>query len=150
VARNEVFALLGPNGAGKTTLMALVRGELPISGKQGEVLVRGIPLSKNLASLRAHLGFGPQFDAIDAMNVIEHLHLCAKIKRVRDANLHVRHILDLAGLVPYANRLGAQLSGGYKRRLSLGIALTGKYTGNSFLASPADHGERQPGRPPVG
>jgi ATP-binding cassette, subfamily A (ABC1), member 3 len=56
VARNEVFTLLGPNGAGKTTLMALIRGEVPISGKQGEVLVRGIPLSKNLASLKSPLG----------------------------------------------------------------------------------------------
>ena len=126
VAQNEIFTLLGPNGAGKTTLMALIRGELPLSDKRGEVLVRGIPVSKHLALLRAQLGFCPQFDAIDAMTVSEHLRLYAKIKGVGNTEISVRQVLHLMGLVPFANRLGAQLSGGYKRRLSLGIALIGE------------------------
>ena len=126
VAQNEVFALLGPNGAGKTTLMGLIRGELKLSESRGDVLVGGTSLSKNLTSARSHLGFCPQFDAIDAMTVTEHLRLYARIKGVRNTNTNVDHVLQLMGLVPFANRLGAELPGGYKRRLSLGIALMGE------------------------
>jgi ATP-binding cassette, subfamily A (ABC1), member 3 len=133
VAQNEVFALLGPNGAGKTTLMGLIRGELKLSENRGDVLVGGTSLSKNLTSVRSHLGFCPQFDAIDAMTVTEHLQLYARIKGVRNTNANVHHILQLMGLVPLANRLGAELSIGYKRRLSLGIALIGENSKADFV-----------------
>ena len=125
VAESEVFALLGPNGAGKTTLMALIRGELPMSDTRGEVFVQGIALSKHLSSLRAHLGFCPQFDAIDDMTVIEHLRLYAEIKGVDDIDTSVQHILTSMGLAQFAQRMASQLSGGYKRRLSLGMAVIG-------------------------
>lgn len=133
VAQNEVFALLGPNGAGKTTLMGLIRGELNLSESRGDVLVGGTSLSKNLASIRSRLGFCPQFDAINTMTVTEHLRLYARIKGVRNTNTNVQHILQLMGLVPFANRLGAELSGGYKRRLSLGIALIGENSKTDFV-----------------
>jgi ATP-binding cassette, subfamily A (ABC1), member 3 len=133
VAQNEVLALLGPNGAGKTTLMGLIRGELKLSEGRGDVLVGGASLRKDLTSVRSHLGFCPQFDAIDAMTVTEHLQLYARIKGVRNTNTNVDHILQLMGLVPFANRLGAELPGGYKRRLSLGIALIGENSKIDFV-----------------
>ena len=67
------------------------------------------------------------------MTVNEHLRLYAMIKGVRNTNANVNHILQLMGLVPFANQLGAQLSGGYKRRLSLGIALIGEKTATDFV-----------------
>ena len=136
VAQSEVFALLGPNGAGKTTLMALIRGELPMSDKRGEVFVQGIPLSKHLTSLRAHLGFCPQFDAIDAMTVDEHLRLYAKIKGVDDIDTNVQQILTSMGLAQFAQRMASQLSGGYKRRLSLGMAVIGMISTASLFGAP--------------
>jgi ATP-binding cassette subfamily A (ABC1) protein 3 len=133
VAQNEVFALLGPNGAGKTTLMDLIRGELKFSETQGDVLVGGTSLSKNPTSVRSQLGFCPQFDAIDAMTVTEHLQFYARIKGVRNTNANVHRILQLMGLVPFANRLGAELSSGHKRMLSLGIALMGENCKADFI-----------------
>ena len=67
------------------------------------------------------------------MTVTEHLQLYARIKGVRNTDANVDRILQLMGLVPFANRLGAELSGGYKRRLSLGIALMGENSKIDFV-----------------
>lgn len=96
-SKNEVFALLGPNGAGKTTVMALVRGEFPLT-KNGKILVCEVPISQGLASARSHIGFCPQFDAVDKMTVGEHLRLYANIKGARDVDVVVQRILGLSGL----------------------------------------------------
>jgi ABC-type Na+ transport system ATPase subunit NatA len=127
VGQSEVFALLGPNGAGKTTLMALIRGEMVMSDKRGEIFVQGISLKKNLTSLRTYLGFCPQFDAIDIMTVAEHLRLYAKFHGVDDIDGNVQQILTAMGLAQFEHRRASQLSGGYKRRLSLGMALIGNF-----------------------
>ena len=120
-----VFALLGPNGAGKSTTISLIRGDLRPTTKRSEVAIQGADLFANRVKARNNLGVCPQFDAMDAMTVSEHLLFYARARGVKDANHNVHVVTHAVGLHPYANRLAAKLSGGNKRKLSLAIALMG-------------------------
>lgn len=128
VPRGEVFALLGPNGAGKSTIISLIRGDIQPSRKGGEVLVENVSISKNRAEARSHLGVCPQFDAMDTMTVTEHLTFYARIRGVPNPSHNVKEVIRAVGLQSYAHRMAGKLSGGNKRKLSLGIALMGNPT----------------------
>ncbi|KAI2793571.1 hypothetical protein POX_a00152 [Penicillium oxalicum] len=125
VDRGEVFALLGPNGAGKTTTISLIRGDIQPSKNGGEIFVENVSVNKSLAAARSHLGVCPQFDAMDQMTVIEHLRFYARIRGVPDVDYNVRQVIGAVGLTPFQHRMATKLSGGNKRKLSLGIALMG-------------------------
>jgi ATP-binding cassette subfamily A (ABC1) protein 3 len=128
VPRGEVFALLGPNGAGKSTTISLIRGDIKPSGYGGEVLVENVSVAKHRAQARSHLGVCPQFDAMDTMTVSEHLNFYARIRGVEDPRHNAQEVMRAVGLQSYAGRMAAKLSGGNKRKLSLGIALMGNPT----------------------
>ena len=128
VQRGEVFALLGPNGAGKSTTISVIRGDLKPSNNGGEVYIENIPISKKRAQARQHLGVCPQFDAMDAMTAIEHLRFYARIRGVKEVEHNVKQVLRAVGLEAFQTRMAASLSGGNKRKLSLGIALMGNPT----------------------
>lgn len=125
VRHGEVFALLGPNGAGKSTTISLIRGDIQPSRNGGDVLVENTSVSKRRAAARSHLGVCPQFDAIDSMTVEEHLKFYAKVRGISDVDRNVRAILHAVGLEAFSKRMAFALSGGNKRKLSLGIALMG-------------------------
>lgn len=123
VPRGEVFALLGPNGAGKSTTISLVRGDVHPSS--GDVAIADLSISAHRAAARQNLGVCPQFDAMDAMTVREHLAFYAAARGVSDVQANVTAVLASTGLGRFADRLASKLSGGNKRKLSLGIALMG-------------------------
>ncbi|KAL7275518.1 hypothetical protein RUND412_001543 [Rhizina undulata] len=123
VAKGEVFALLGPNGAGKTTVMNMIRGDLAPGA--GDVFVENVSVRKRRAAAREHLGVCPQFDAMDRMTVVEHLRFYAQVRGVRDVEHNVNEVIKAVGLDAYKHRMAEKLSGGNKRKLSLGIALMG-------------------------
>ncbi|KAK9457794.1 hypothetical protein V1511DRAFT_2355 [Dipodascopsis uninucleata] len=123
VARGECFALLGPNGAGKSTTFNMIRGEL--SPSAGAVYVEDVNVLTNRAHARTHLGVCPQFDAIDQMNVTETLTFYAKLRGLKgnDVTHNVQALIRGVGLTRFASRMAGKLSGGNRRKLSLGIAL---------------------------
>ncbi|KAL4868540.1 hypothetical protein BDV12DRAFT_197234 [Aspergillus spectabilis] len=125
VGTGEVFALLGPNGAGKTTTISLIRGDIQPTRNSGEILVDNISVLKQRAAARARLGVCPQFDAMDQMTVLEHLIFYARIRGIPDTTHNVSEIIRAVGLSPFKHRMATKLSGGNKRKLSLGIALMG-------------------------
>ncbi|KAF3479767.1 uncharacterized protein GIQ15_06743 [Arthroderma uncinatum] len=128
VPRGEVFALLGPNGAGKSTIISLIRGDLQPSNSSGEIFVENTPVTTQRATARSHMGVCPQFDAMDQLTVLEHLRFYARIRGIPDVEHNVREVIRAVGLMLYGNRMAMQLSGGNKRKLSLGIALMGNPT----------------------
>ncbi|KAL2115959.1 hypothetical protein VTJ04DRAFT_10214 [Mycothermus thermophilus] len=133
VPHGEVFALLGPNGAGKSTTISLIRGDLRPSpsthgAQASEIFVENTSVINNLSGARAHMGVCPQFDAIDNMTVEEHLAFYARARGVKDVKRNVDAVIKAVGLdrpPALRNRIAAALSGGNKRKLSLGIALMG-------------------------
>lgn len=128
IPQGQVFGLLGPNGAGKSSTISLIRGDIhpttSINGG-GDVLIEDISIISKRAAARGHLGVCPQFDAMDTMTVTEHLYFYARARGVPDPQSSVNAILQATGLARFQTRLASKLSGGNKRKLSLGIALMG-------------------------
>ena len=117
--------MLGPNGAGKSTTISLIRGDIQLSRNGGDIFVENVSVSKHRAAARANLGVCPQFDAIDSMTVLEHLRFYARIRGISDIEHNVQAVLRAVGLEAFSTRMAHALSGGNKRKLSLGIALMG-------------------------
>ena len=127
IPHGEVFALLGPNGAGKSTTISVIRGDLKPSGgaRGGDVFVEQASVTRDLANARLNLGVCPQFDCVDQMTVLEHLRFYARVRGIPDIDYNVEAILSAVGLSAFRDRQAHALSGGNKRKLSLGIALMG-------------------------
>jgi len=128
VAQNgEIFTILGENGAGKTTLVKMAIGEVIPS--EGNIYVGEYDSRKSLKEFRQLIGYCPQFDALAMqLTVKDHLRLYARIKGVKTECVDeaVSQIVNWLGLGKYVNRKAKALSGGYRRRLSLAIALMGQ------------------------
>lgn len=125
VPKGETFALLGPNGAGKSTTIGLIRGDMRPSDRSGEILVGDTSIISKRAAARQFLGVCPQFDAMDQMTAVEHLRFYARARGVPDVESNVKQVLHAVGLAQFQGRKAGKLSGGNKRKLSLGIALIG-------------------------
>ncbi|OLN95975.1 ABC transporter A family member 2 [Colletotrichum chlorophyti] len=128
IQRGEVFALLGPNGAGKSTTISLIRGDLKPSRNGGDILIEDKSVIHDLPAARAHLGVCPQHDAIDLMTVEDHLRFYARVRGIEDVEYQVQEVIKAVGLQAFKTRMAHALSGGNKRKLSLGIALMGNPT----------------------
>jgi ATP-binding cassette subfamily A (ABC1) protein 3 len=123
----QITALLGHNGAGKTTLISMLTGLIPITS--GSASIYGEDVAEAIGEIRKNMGYCPQHDVlIPEMTVAEHLHLFASIKGCDNATIdhEVEKMIESVGLVDKANSFAANLSGGQKRKLSLGIAFIGK------------------------
>ncbi|KAI6352635.1 hypothetical protein MCOR25_009365 [Pyricularia grisea] len=123
LGEGEIMALLGPNGGGKTTTVNMIMGEL--RPDSGNIHVRDIDVHKQTRLAQRSLGVCQQFDALDLMTARQHLEFYARIKGVPDVKNNVQVVLDKTGLSPHAEKKASKLSGGNKRKLSLGIALIG-------------------------
>ena len=121
VERGEVFGLLGPNGAGKTTTVEILEGYRRRSG--GRVSVLGEDPHQPSRELRQRVGivlqssgFYPRVTVREAVEHWAHLY---------PAPRDPREVIDLVGLNGKEDARAAQLSGGQRRRLDLGLALVG-------------------------
>ncbi|CAK7342614.1 unnamed protein product [Dovyalis caffra] len=118
--------LLGHNGAGKSTTISMLVGLLPPTS--GDALVFGKNITTDMDEIRNGLGVCPQNDILfPELTVREHLEIFAALKGVKEDILEsvVTDMVNEVGLADKVNTLVSALSGGMKRKLSLGIALIG-------------------------
>ncbi|XP_050230528.1 ABC transporter A family member 1 isoform X2 [Mercurialis annua] len=123
---NQILALLGHNGAGKSTTISMLVGLLPPTS--GDALMFGKNILRDMDEIRNGLGVCPQHDILfPELTVKEHLELFAILKGVEEDILEtaVTDMVDEVGLADKVNTVVSSLSGGMKRKLSLGIALIG-------------------------
>ncbi|CAL0326631.1 unnamed protein product [Lupinus luteus] len=123
---NQILALLGHNGAGKSTTISMLVGLLPPTS--GDALVFGKNIVSDIDEIRKILGVCPQHDILfPELTVREHLELFAILKGVEEDSLEgvVTSMADEVGLADKISSVVRALSGGMKRKLSLGIALIG-------------------------
>ena len=94
----------------------------------GQIYVNGFNVFTQTAEARRSIGLCPQENIIfNELTVSQHLHLFAALKDYPADKIdqEVRSIIKLLKLTDKRNVLATQLSGGMKRKLSLGIALVG-------------------------
>jgi ABC-type multidrug transport system ATPase subunit/pSer/pThr/pTyr-binding forkhead associated (FHA) protein len=140
VKPKELIGLLGPSGAGKTTLMNALNGFVkPTSGK---VLYNGEDLYQNLDAMKSTIGFVPQEDIMHRqLSVRRCLYYAAKLRLSDDIsedeiNRRVEEMLETLKLDQQRwDNPVATLSGGQRKRVSLGIELLPK-PGVLFLDEP--------------
>lgn len=124
IFHGQITVLLGHNGAGKTTFASMITGLHQPT--RGSLIVDGIDAIKNPEKARQTMGLCPQHDVLyDELTCSEHLRLFATVKGCPEEDMkgEVTKILDQLGLTDKANVLSKDLSGGMKRRLSLGMAM---------------------------
>ncbi|XP_063222748.1 phospholipid-transporting ATPase ABCA3-like [Bacillus rossius redtenbacheri] len=121
-----ITALLGHNGAGKTTLISVLTGLF--SPSSGSVFVDGHSVVRDLGRVRASLGLCPQHNLLfPDLTVMEHLLFFGQLKGQSRAaaRREAQALLSRLNIADKAHKLTHTLSGGMKRKLSLGIALIG-------------------------
>ncbi|CAE8646830.1 unnamed protein product, partial [Polarella glacialis] len=126
--QGEIFALLGHNGAGKTTTLAVLCGLMAPSS--GSCSIFGHDGGEDAAEVQRLLGVCPQHDVLwEELTCEEHMTLFAGFKGVPHADVagEVSSMLQRVGLhrAGTAALQAGRLSGGMKRKLSLGIAFLG-------------------------
>jgi ABC-type multidrug transport system ATPase subunit len=123
---NEIFGLLGPNGAGKTTFFSLLTGIYEPT--KGDALVSGYSILTDINKVQELIGYCPQFDILwDELSIEEHLSFYSQLKNSERKELAhtIEQTIKSVKLDNHKHLLVKELSGGMKRRLSLGIALVG-------------------------
>ncbi|CAI2386299.1 unnamed protein product [Moneuplotes crassus] len=124
--KDQIFALLGHNGAGKTTTFSILMGLYQPSG--GSASVFNINMVDQSDQVRKNLGVCPQFDILfDTLTPEEHLRLYCMFKGVPSEEIdnQIEKTLKDVDLLSKRKSFAKNLSGGQKRKLSVGIAMIG-------------------------
>ncbi|MGN1409954.1 MAG: ABC transporter ATP-binding protein [Eubacteriales bacterium] len=120
VEEGTVFSLLGVNGAGKTTTIRMLCGLLKPDSGGGEICSLALGDEK----LKYLIGVSPQETSTAGnLTVEENLIMTAEIYGVQNAREKSEEIINSLGLTEHKNKLSKNLSGGLRRRLSIGMAL---------------------------
>jgi len=121
---NEIFVLLGHNGAGKTTTMSMLTGFIPCTS--GDAVINGHSIRTNISGVRTSMGLCPQFNILfGSLTVDEHFYFFSRLKGLNDkeSKAESKKMQESLDLTEKKNFQSHQLSGGMKRKLSVGIAL---------------------------
>ena len=121
---NQITVLLGHNGAGKTTTMSMLTGLFPPSS--GSALVNGFDIVKEMDQVRRSIGICPQHNVLfDELTVAEHIEFFSILKGLPRSEVQ-KEVKKIVSALKLEDKLSSQsqtLSGGMKRKLSVGIAL---------------------------
>lgn len=121
VNQGEVVGYLGPNGSGKTTTMRMLLGLLAPS--EGQATVLGFDAFRQSEQVRARVGYMSQKFAIyDDLTVWENLQFYGGVYGITK-KARIQETLAHVGLSGHEATLTRALSGGWRQRLALGIAL---------------------------
>lgn len=124
VQEGELFALLGVNGAGKTTTIRMLSClSKPTSG---EAFVDGHSCTRESTAVKQVIGLSPQDTAVaDHLTVRENLEFMAAVYGCDRGEVKTRadRIIEEFRLGEVEHQKAQTLSGGWKRKLSIAMAL---------------------------
>jgi len=125
--QGQITALLGHNGAGKTTTLNMLTGMYPPTS--GSATVAGHSIVDDIEGVRGSMGVCPQHNILfKMMTVQQHLDFFIRLKGIDDETQikkEIDYMLEALGIEDKRNTISHKLSGGMKRKLSVGIALSG-------------------------
>lgn len=123
----EFVAVVGGSGAGKSTLVTALCGFKPAT--EGAVLLNSVDLYRNFDAYRNEMGYVPQDDIIHIeLSVYKALDYAARLRMPADTTpaereQRIRQVLEELDLTSCADRAIKQLSGGQRKRVSIGVEL---------------------------
>ncbi|WP_372526621.1 ATP-binding cassette domain-containing protein [Piscinibacter sp.] len=124
IQTGECLGVIGPNGAGKTTTIRMCLGQT--GPDSGSIEAFGLPIPAKVREAKKRIGVVTQFDSLDPdFSCAENLRVYGRYFGLPIATIDARipKLLEFAALQAKANVRPGELSGGMKRRLSLGRAL---------------------------
>lgn len=127
IAPREFVALVGGSGTGKSTLMKALSGFARATS--GSVLVNGDNYYQNFDAYRSVLGYVPQDDIIhNTLPVNRALTYAAQLRLPADTapaeiTQRINKVLDSVEMTPHRDKLVENLSGGQRKRVSIGAEL---------------------------
>jgi len=131
IAPGEVVAVVGPSGAGKSSLINVLMGEL--AEDAGTVQVGPAGGGTDPEIRRRQVRYVPQGDEglFGALKVDETLRYAARLRATRDSrdseiDERVDDVLKRLGLAALGDKRVSKISGGQRRRVSIGTELVGK------------------------
>ena len=129
IAPGKITAIYGPSGCGKTSLLSIISGL--DSQYQGNLYFKNQNMrdfsERDLTYFRkAHIGFVFQnFNLISHQSVLENVKMPLYVKNMTDKEMAeiAERELSRLGIGDFIKKNVKQLSGGQKRRVSIGIEL---------------------------
>lgn len=124
VKRGEIFSLLGINGAGKTTTIKMLSGLTAVT--EGEAFINGNSINNNISAVKSIIAVSPQETAVAmGLTVKENLEFMCGIYGFSDEKktAKINELSEALNLQTVIKRKAGKLSGGFKRRLSIAMAL---------------------------
>lgn len=130
IPKNKSVAFIGPSGAGKTTLADIILGVL--EPQQGNILVDGIDVYKNLDAWHRNLGYIPQTIYLTDDTIRNNIAFGIPEEEIDDTR--IKEAIKEAQLEKFVNELpegmntligerGVRLSGGQRQRIGIARAL---------------------------
>ncbi|XP_031848316.1 cholesterol transporter ABCA5 isoform X1 [Nomia melanderi] len=128
IYEGQITAILGHNGAGKTSLFNILTGLTAPTA--GTALIFGYDVRdfNDMQMIRSMTGVCPQHDILfDLLTPREHLEFFAAVRGIPRSMIEheVKKTLKDIDLSEKADTFAKYLSGGQKRKLSVGIAIIG-------------------------
>ena len=124
INEGELFGLLGVNGAGKTTLIKILC--LLSKKTSGSVVINGFDIEKDAEKIKEIIAVSPQETAIaNNLTVKENLEFFANIYSKNNSEI-INELINDFDLSSVLSQKAKTLSGGYKRRLSIAVAIISK------------------------
>ncbi len=130
IERGEIFSIIGPNGCGKSTLLRLLRGQLKPAA--GEIHWNTTPLERIPAKVMAQqVAVVPQSTTLTFPYTVRELVAMGRYPHrksllsfhTREDRMAIEQALELADVLPLAERHVTRLSGGEQQRVLLARAL---------------------------
>ena len=124
IRAGECLGVIGPNGAGKTTTIRMCLGL--VGPDAGEIQAFGMPIPRAVREAKKRIGVVTQFDSLDPdFSCAENLRVYGRYFGLPAHVIEQRipKLLEFSALQAKANARPGELSGGMRRRLSLGRAL---------------------------
>ena len=124
IAQGELVSLLGVNGAGKTTTIKML--SCLTKPTSGDAFLNGKSICTEPIAVKRMIAVSPQETAVaPGLSVRENLALLGGVyglkKEMRNAK--IAELAELLGLETIMEKKAGKLSGGWKRRLSIAMAL---------------------------
>ena len=124
IKKGELFSLLGVNGAGKTTVIRML--SCLSKPTDGDAVVRGYSITREPEKVKPLIGVSPQETAVAPnLSVKENLELICGIYGFTKEKTKekLRELSAQFSLDDIMERKAGKLSGGFKRRVSIAMAL---------------------------